>query len=102
MLSHSTWTSWRLAFLPVTMSLADIAQVLRLVPSDWPMQAVSTFFQQSLRRQMHDKSTAQILKAIAAGQNLEVRRSFRLLTATHHADVRGMAGRDPHYSAPSH
>jgi hypothetical protein len=33
---------------------------------------VSSFFQRSLRRQLHDKASGEIVKAISAGQNMEV------------------------------
>ena len=46
------------------------AQVLALIPPEWPVETVSTFFQRSLRRQLHEQHTWQILKSIAAGQNL--------------------------------
>lgn len=49
-----------------------IPQVLALVPPEWPLDVVSSFFKRSLRRQLHDKATGEILKAISAGQNMEV------------------------------
>ena len=54
----------------------DALEVLRLLPPEWPLASVSMFFQRSLRRQMHDQHTWQILKSIAAGQNLATSDSF--------------------------
>lgn len=53
-------------------------QVLALVPPEWPLDVVSSFFQRSLRRQLHDKASGEILKAISAGQNMEVSLSYPL------------------------
>lgn len=50
----------------------DVLEVLALVPPEWPLDVVSSFFKRSLRRQLHDKSSGEILKGIAAGQNMEV------------------------------
>lgn len=50
-------------------------QVLALVPPEWPLDVVSSFFQRSIRRQSHDKASGEILKAISAGQNIEVGRA---------------------------
>jgi hypothetical protein len=46
--------------------------VLALVPPEWPLDVVSSFFQRSVRRQLHDKASGEIVKAISAGQNMEV------------------------------
>jgi len=42
------------------------------MPDEWPLDVVSTFFQRGLRRELHKQSTSQILKSIAAGQNLQM------------------------------
>lgn len=47
-------------------------EVLALVPPEWPLDVVSSFFQRSIRRQLHDKASGEIVKAISAGQNMEV------------------------------
>lgn len=65
-------------------------KVLALVPSEWPLDVVSSFFQRSLRRQLHDRASWQILKAISAGQNLEVRCFLDFLSfasLTHRSDI---------------
>ena len=46
--------------------------MLALVPPEWPLDVVSSFFQRSIRRQLHDKASGEIVKAISAGQNMEV------------------------------
>ena len=58
-------------------------QVLALVPPEWPLDVVSSFFQRSIRRQSHDKASGEILKAISAGQNIEVGRASRFTTIDH-------------------
>ena len=52
--------------------------MLALVPNEWPVDVVSSFFQRSLRRQLHDRASWQILKSISAGQNLEARLKSKL------------------------
>lgn len=37
---------------------------------------MSTFFQRGLRRELHAKATSQILKSIAAGQNLQMSEAY--------------------------
>lgn len=49
----------------------DVKEVLKKAPNDWPLDVVTTFYQRSVRRQLHERSKWQILKAISAGQNLE-------------------------------
>ena len=48
-------------------------QVIQLVPSDWPVSAMSSFLTRSFRRTVHASHEGQIIKAISSGQNLEVR-----------------------------
>ncbi|EIW70778.1 hypothetical protein TREMEDRAFT_68217 [Tremella mesenterica DSM 1558] len=50
----------------------DMERVLRLVPDDWPLEVISGFYQRGLRRGLHEKASGGIMKAIAAGQNLQV------------------------------
>lgn len=45
--------------------------MLKLVPDEWPLDVVSTFFQRGLRRELHGRASWQILKSISAGQNLQ-------------------------------
>ncbi|KAG7094946.1 hypothetical protein E1B28_005747 [Marasmius oreades] len=51
----------------------DIADVLSIVPSEWPLQLMSSFLARSFRRRLHHRHEGHILKAIASGQNLEVK-----------------------------
>jgi vacuolar protein sorting-associated protein 3 len=52
--------------------LFPLFQVISLVPPDWPLKTLSTFLSRSFRRSLHARHEAQIVKAIGAGQNLEV------------------------------
>lgn len=54
----------------------DVLQVLDLVPNEWELDVVSSFLQRSLRRQIHERATWQILKAISAGQNLQTSEEY--------------------------
>jgi hypothetical protein len=47
-------------------------KVIPLVPPDWPLNVMSSFLARSFRRTLHAKHEGQIVKAISAGQNLEV------------------------------
>lgn len=46
------------------------------MPPEWPVDVVSSFFERSLRRQLHDRASWQVLKAISAGQNLETSEEY--------------------------
>ncbi|WVQ83199.1 hypothetical protein IAT38_005338 [Cryptococcus sp. DSM 104549] len=50
----------------------DMLEVLDQMPDEWPADVVSTFFQRSLRKGLHEQYSWRILKAISAGQNLEI------------------------------
>ncbi|KAK8864291.1 hypothetical protein IAR55_001537 [Kwoniella newhampshirensis] len=50
----------------------DVLEVLDQMPDEWSVDVVSTFMKRSLRRGLHDRASWSVLKAIAAGQNLEV------------------------------
>ncbi|OJA13344.1 hypothetical protein AZE42_05594 [Rhizopogon vesiculosus] len=50
----------------------DVADVIPLVPPDWPLSSLSSFLTHSFRRTLHAKHEGQIIKAICAGQNSEV------------------------------
>ena len=47
-------------------------QIFPIVPTTWPLRALSTYLTRSLRRTQHTAHEAQIVKAICAGQNLAV------------------------------
>ncbi|KAI6124397.1 hypothetical protein EDD16DRAFT_1561551 [Pisolithus croceorrhizus] len=58
----------------------DIPDVVSLIPESWPLHSISSFLARSLRRSVHAKHEGQIVKAICAGQNLEVlQRSYIIL-----------------------
>ncbi|KII87677.1 hypothetical protein PLICRDRAFT_54749 [Plicaturopsis crispa FD-325 SS-3] len=50
----------------------DVVDVISLVPPNWPLTVVSSFLARSFRRTLHTRHEGQIIKAISAGQNLEV------------------------------
>ncbi|KAI5122616.1 hypothetical protein M0805_008706 [Coniferiporia weirii] len=50
----------------------DVVDVIQHVPSDWPLSTMSSFVARSFRRTVHASHEGRIIKAIAAGQNLEV------------------------------
>ncbi|ESK88536.1 transforming growth factor-beta receptor-associated protein 1 [Moniliophthora roreri MCA 2997] len=51
----------------------DVLDVLSIVPPEWPIQLTSSFLARSFRRRLHQCHEGRILKAISAGQNLEVK-----------------------------
>jgi len=53
------------------MSLDEL-ETLSVVPSDWPVNAMSIFLSGSLRRLLHSLHEGTIVKNLSAGQNLEV------------------------------
>ncbi|THH00928.1 hypothetical protein EW026_g1677 [Hermanssonia centrifuga] len=50
----------------------DVVEVVDLIPSEWPVQFLSSFVSRSLRRTLHARHEGQIVKAISASQNLAV------------------------------
>jgi len=48
----------------------DVIDVLQSVPPTWSLNVISTFLSRSLRRTLHAQHEGQIIKALAAGQNL--------------------------------
>ncbi|EJC97726.1 uncharacterized protein FOMMEDRAFT_162532 [Fomitiporia mediterranea MF3/22] len=50
----------------------DVTDVIDLVPPKWPLNTMSSFLACSLRRTLHTRHEGQIIKAISAGQNIEV------------------------------
>ena len=50
----------------------DALQLLEIVPRDWPLADLETYLQRSLRRQLHEKRHAQIVKALAFAHNMDV------------------------------
>ncbi|PSR76572.1 hypothetical protein PHLCEN_2v8330 [Hermanssonia centrifuga] len=59
--------SWALSALN-----KHLVQVIDLIPSEWPVQLLSSFVSRSLRRTLHARHEGQIVKAISASQNLAV------------------------------
>lgn len=54
----------------------DVLPILEMVPSEWPLDVVSSFVQRSLRRQLHAQASWRILKSISSGQNLQVAETY--------------------------
>ncbi|KAL1413618.1 hypothetical protein Q8F55_001393 [Vanrija albida] len=48
----------------------DTLEVLNMAPNEWPLDVITTFYKRSYRRQLHERRTWQVLKSIAAGENL--------------------------------
>ncbi|TDL25106.1 hypothetical protein BD410DRAFT_819897 [Rickenella mellea] len=58
----------------------DVADVLALVPPDWPLNALSSFLARSFRRTLHTEHEGALVKAICEGQNLEISdRTYEIL-----------------------
>ncbi|KAF8958169.1 hypothetical protein BDZ97DRAFT_1842909 [Flammula alnicola] len=51
----------------------DILDVISLVPSNWPINMMTSFLSRSFRRTLHSQQEGKIIKNISAGQNLEVK-----------------------------
>jgi hypothetical protein len=47
-------------------------QVIPTLPPKWPLKVMSSFLARSFRRTVHARQEGRIVKAIAAGQNLDV------------------------------
>ncbi|WRT66239.1 uncharacterized protein IL334_003192 [Kwoniella shivajii] len=76
-MSDSKGTSRQAAALLNAQSVhLDVLEVLGQMPNDWPLDEVSSFLKRSIRRGLHDKSTWGVMKAISAGQNLEVSEDY--------------------------
>lgn len=50
----------------------DVIEALTMIPDDWPLTLPVPFLASSLRRVLHERHEGQIVKAIAAAQNLKV------------------------------
>ncbi|KAI5830962.1 hypothetical protein K523DRAFT_415444 [Schizophyllum commune Tattone D] len=58
----------------------EVVDVLTLVPPAWPLKTLSTFLTRSFRRTLHARHEGKLVKAISAGQNLEVKdRSWHVI-----------------------
>ncbi|KAF7304926.1 hypothetical protein MKEN_01206900 [Mycena kentingensis (nom. inval.)] len=51
----------------------DVLDVLPIVPPKWPLTAISSFLTQSLRRTVGSRHEGRIVRAMASGQNLDVK-----------------------------
>ncbi|KAF4618694.1 hypothetical protein D9613_009798 [Agrocybe pediades] len=51
----------------------DVLDVISLVPSDWPVNMMTSFLSRSFRRTLHTQYEGKIVKNISAGQNLAVK-----------------------------
>ncbi|WVF71576.1 hypothetical protein IAT40_006384 [Kwoniella sp. CBS 6097] len=76
-MSDSKGTSKQAAALLNAQSVhLDVLEVLGQMPNDWPLDEVSSFIKRSMRRGLHERATWGVLKAISAGQNLEVSEGY--------------------------
>ena len=50
----------------------DMRQVLELIPETWSVDLISGFLVSALRRLLHEKSEAMIMKALSSAENLQV------------------------------
>nr|XP_018263192.1 uncharacterized protein I303_04685 [Kwoniella dejecticola CBS 10117]OBR85350.1 hypothetical protein I303_04685 [Kwoniella dejecticola CBS 10117] len=76
-MSDSKGTSKQAAALLNAQSVhLDVLEVLGQMPNEWPLDEVSSFLKRSIRRGLHEQSTWGVLKAISAGQNLEVSEQY--------------------------
>ncbi|OCF40481.1 hypothetical protein I317_05719 [Kwoniella heveanensis CBS 569] len=76
-MSDSKGTSKQAAALLNAQSVhLDVLEVLGQMPNEWPLDEVSSFIKRSMRRGMHERATWGVLKAISAGQNLEVSEEY--------------------------
>ncbi|KAJ7109430.1 hypothetical protein C8R44DRAFT_802494 [Mycena epipterygia] len=51
----------------------DVLDVIPMVPAKWPLKVMSSFLARSFRRTVHARQEGRIVKAISAGQNLDVK-----------------------------
>jgi len=51
----------------------DVVDVIPMVPPQWPLKVMSSFLARSFRRTVHARQEGRIVKAISAGQNLDVK-----------------------------
>ncbi|KAJ7774542.1 hypothetical protein DFH07DRAFT_952255 [Mycena maculata] len=51
----------------------DVVDVIPMVPAQWPLKVMSSFLARSFRRTVHARQEGRIVKAISAGQNLDVK-----------------------------
>ncbi|KAJ7449862.1 hypothetical protein FB451DRAFT_1530211, partial [Mycena latifolia] len=51
----------------------DVIDVIPIVPPKWPLKVMSSFLARSFRRTVHARQEGRIVKALSAGQNLEVK-----------------------------
>ncbi|KAK7020572.1 hypothetical protein R3P38DRAFT_2970278 [Favolaschia claudopus] len=51
----------------------DVVDVIPTLPVKWPLKIMSSFLARSFRRTVHERQEGRIVKAIAAGQNLDVK-----------------------------
>lgn len=67
-----------------------------MIPDDWPLTLPVPFLASSLRRVLHERHEGQIVKAIAAAQNLKVTilclPQTGLLLTLHTTGFRGLMG----------
>lgn len=74
--SHETLVRPALNLLNSHGAAFNAAQVLELLPPDWPITTVKTFLMHSLRSNVHTFRMDKIEQNLARGENLQVRREF--------------------------
>ncbi|KAA1474965.1 hypothetical protein DENSPDRAFT_841652 [Dentipellis sp. KUC8613] len=77
----------------------DVVDVLELVPPDWPLPTLSAFLERSLRRTLHARHEALIVKGVSMGQNLAISDETHAILRDYGAVVEEALS--PHSSAPS-
>ncbi|KAJ9103369.1 hypothetical protein QFC19_004468 [Naganishia cerealis] len=51
-------------------------QVIDMIPPDWSVSSMSDFFTRAMKRQLHEKATWRVIKAISAGQNSAIAEEY--------------------------
>ncbi|KAL8908285.1 MAG: hypothetical protein Q9207_000907 [Kuettlingeria erythrocarpa] len=68
----------------------DVKQVLGMIPESWSVELVSGFLVGALRRLVHDKHEAMVVKALSGAENLQVAASFVEKCTTAGPQLEGM------------
>lgn len=68
----------------------DVKQVLGMIPESWSVELVSGFLVGAIRRLVHDKHEAMVVKALTGAENLQVAASFVEKCSTAGPQIEGM------------
>ncbi|KAI5454223.1 hypothetical protein NCC49_004285 [Naganishia albida] len=60
----------------------DTIEVIDMIPPDWSVASMSDFFTRAMKRQLHDRATWRIIKAISAGQNSAIAEEYARTVGT--------------------